>query len=56
MQTVTTSFREGSLQNTVRLYFPIGDCLIDAREILINDAARTEIEMTHLGIAHLAFR
>ena len=34
----------------------VRDRLVDPREILINDPPRAEIEMTNLGIPHLAFR
>jgi len=32
------------------------DCDVDAREILVNDAAGTNVQMTDLGIAHLTLR
>src|SRR5437867_4291379 len=33
-----------------------GDCFVNPREVLVNDAAGAKIEMAHLGISHLTWR
>ena len=36
--------------------FAIDDGFVDAREVLVNDAAGAEVEVADFGIAHLAYR
>ena len=48
-------FRRGKRldQHRVLREFAIGDRLVDAREILIDDAPRAEIEVADFAVAHL---
>src|SRR5690606_17886692 len=34
----------------------VGDVLVDAGKALVNDAARAQVHVADLGVAHLAFR
>src|SRR5438132_11420132 len=38
------------------LQFAVGDRLIDARQLLINDPACSKVKVTNLRVAHLSFR
>ena len=43
------------LQHRHLRQFAIADAFVDARQVLIHHAARPEIQMAHLAVAHLAF-
>ena len=47
---------KGILQNFVFRQLIIANCLINTGEILVNDAARAQVEMADLRVSHLAFR
>lgn len=47
---------EGLDQDRVGGEFPIGDGLVDAGEVLVDDAPGAEVEVPHLGISHLPLR
>src|SRR5437867_12128899 len=46
---------ERFLHHAIVLQLPRRDCLVNSGEILINDSAGAEIQMTDFGIAHLSF-
>ncbi len=47
---------EGSSQHLVLRQRAVGDRLVDAREVLVDDRARTEVEVADLAVAHLPVR
>ena len=47
---------EGFLEHGDVFHFAIGDGLIYASEILINDASRAEVEVADFAISHLTIR
>ena len=53
MQPMSARSGKGILQNRVALQFAIGDGLIDSRQVLINDSARSKIKMANFRVAHL---
>jgi hypothetical protein len=56
MKTLPARRCESRLQNAIPRQLPVRDRLVNSSQILINDPARSEIEMAHLRIAHLALR
>ena len=56
MQSMAARPGKGFLQVWFARQFPFRNCLVDSRQILINDPSGAEIQMTDLGIAHLSFR
>jgi hypothetical protein len=52
---VTARFCESFLQNSVARQFALFDCLINSRQILVNDSARSEVKVPDFRVAHLAF-
>ena len=55
MEPVSARGGEGFLRNFISFEFPGGDRLINAREILKDDAAGAQIEVADFGVSHLAF-
>lgn len=47
---------ESRAENIVAGELAVCDRLVNAREVLVNDSPRAEIQVAHLGVAHLAFR
>ena len=45
---------QGVLQNTIALQFAVGDCLVNPRQVLINDSARSKIKVANFRVAHLS--
>ena len=43
------------LRDRVTAKLTLGDGLVDAGQLLVNDSARAEIEMAHFRVAHLPF-
>ena len=54
MQTLAFRLRERFAQHFVLREFAVANRFVDAREVLINDASRAEIEMAHFTVAHLS--
>src|SRR3954466_10877306 len=53
METMPPRFRERLLRHRIAREFALSQSLIDASEILINDATCAEIEMAYLRVPHL---
>jgi hypothetical protein len=47
VQSISACSGKRVLQNTIPFQFPIGDCLINPGEVLINDPASAEIEVAN---------
>src|SRR5215471_14869779 len=56
MQPMFSSSSERLLQDAVTLQFAVGDRLVDARQVLINNSACSKIKVTNFRVAHLSFR
>ena len=54
MESARFGFFQSLFENFVFCEAAIGNGFVDAREILVNDATRAEIEVTYLGISHLS--
>src|ERR1043166_597113 len=55
MHPMSSSSSERVLQDAAMLQFTVGDRFVDARQVLINDSARSKVKVTHLRVAHLSF-
>ena len=44
--------RDGVLQRRVLLELAVADRLVDARDLLVDDAARADVEVPDFGVAH----
>jgi uncharacterized protein (DUF433 family) len=53
VQPSTPRLRKSFRQNAVLLQFPLGDCLVDPGQVLVNDPARAQVEMADLIRAYL---
>ena len=53
VQPFALGLREGFLQRCIASQFAIADRLVDAGEVLVNDASGTQVEVAHLAVAHL---
>jgi hypothetical protein len=53
---IFTSGRHGAEQHRILLEASIPDCQVDARQILVDDPTRADVEVANLGVALLAFR
>jgi hypothetical protein len=54
MQGVTTSGAHGGQEHRIFEERAIVDALIDAHDILVDDASRADVEMADFAVAHLA--
>ena len=55
VQALAFRFLEGLDEHGHLREFAIADALVDASEVLIDDAARAEVQVTDFAVAHLAF-
>src|SRR5262249_41419248 len=51
-----TCLGESFVQYLITSELAVGDSLVNAREILINDSAGPQVQVAHLRVAHLSFR
>ena len=55
MEAMTTRTRKGFLQYPIALQLTFRDRIVDAGQVLVNDPARSQIEMANFRVAHLSF-
>src|SRR5689334_3164021 len=56
MQTMSACSGEGFLRDAVLVQFTVSDRLVYPGQVLMNDPAGPEIEVSNFRVAHLAFR
>ena len=56
MQPMAVRCGQRLLQYLVSIQVTVSNGLVDAREVLINDASRAEIQMANFRVAHLPCR
>src|SRR5262249_5245042 len=56
MKPVTERVGKGLLQNSVARKFVLLNCLVNSRQVLVNDPAGSQVKVADFGVAHLSFR
>src|SRR6266446_851470 len=56
MKPVTARTGKSFLQNSVTRYFVLFNCLVNSRQILVNDSTGSQVKMADFRVAHLSFR